>query len=83
MNRTVRHREEVLAPPTGPVDVLARRIPVGTKALPRQLALNLPPPDAPPKPVGKRAIPKVRAKPMTSQSTTRKTPRPWKPKERK
>ncbi|OKO80964.1 hypothetical protein [Bradyrhizobium sp. AS23.2] len=88
MNQTVRHRQVLLAPPTGPVDVLGRRIPVGTKALPRKEVRALPPPDAPAQPTGNRAV-RTPARPQPAKTRPiSKTPapkptRPWKPKERK
>lgn len=91
MNQTVRHHEEVLAPPAGPVDVLARRIDVGTKAPPHN-GSALPPPVEMPmvqiEATGKRARSKAprtaRAEPQpTPEIRLRKPPREWKPKERK
>jgi hypothetical protein len=61
MNQTVRYRKQPLKPQDGPIDVLARRIAVGTKAAPLDPARALPPPetpvekDEPPASKGKRA----------------------------
>jgi putative transposase len=92
MNQTVRHREEILAPPAGPVDILGRRVNAGTKARlhsgPAQLAPPVEEPMAQVEVTGKRARSKVpraaRAEPQpTPEIRTRKPPREWKPKERK
>jgi hypothetical protein len=74
--------------PSGPVDMFAGGIAVGTKAPRRDAAPALPPSAAepPPAPAGKRAKPKApRAKTpkSTTETSARKPPRQWKPKERK
>ncbi|KQW23201.1 hypothetical protein ASC80_07885 [Afipia sp. Root123D2] len=91
MNQTVRHREEVLSPPTGPIDILGGRVFVGTKAPPNGPAQLLPPPEEPMAQIEattERVRSKVpRAVPANRQPAPeirlRKPPREWKPKERK
>jgi hypothetical protein len=84
--QTVKYRAEVLKPPAGPLDILAGRIPVGTKAPPRDQDRAAPTPvQTPGEPVGettrgKRAgKPKKRAKagesalaPQSSKKPARK-----------
>jgi putative transposase len=92
MNQTVRHRQEAFAPQAAPVDVLARRIAVSTKALSNAGAAGqrlpvhepLAASEATDRPT-KAKVP--RAKPAKPQPVvdvrTRKSARQWKPKERK
>ena len=97
INVTVRHHKAPLKPQDKPIDVLARRISVGTKAPPPDTA-RVPQPPEPPEmpempemPVDSGAAAKPakvkRPKPatpgFTTETPTRKPPRPWKPKERK
>ena len=75
------------ARPAGPVDMFAGRIRVGTKAPARNPARTQPPAAVPPPtPEGKRSKPKpprAKAPKSTPETSARKPPRQWKPKERK
>lgn len=88
MNETVRYHKAPLKPQDKPIDVLARRIPAGTKAAPPDNARVPQRPDAPvngvvatkhvkPKP------PRAKAPKLATPISARKPARQWKPKERK
>ena len=91
INVTVRHHKAPLKPQDKPIDVLARRIPVGTKASPPDTDRVPQPLEVSEMPVNSGAAAKPAkakqpkpAKPLaTTETSARKPPRPWKPKERK
>lgn len=88
MTETVRYRKTSLKPQDKPIDVLARRIPVGTKAPPPDGVRVPPRPDAPVKggAATKRAKAKGRKPAKLRSVADRRPPKPvraWKPKVRK
>ncbi len=83
MNKTVRYREEPLKPQDAPIDVLARRIPVGTKAPPRDPVRELPSTSQPDVPAEKRTAAKPAGKPKSRTRAEKPQPQPPKKPTRK
>jgi putative transposase len=76
MNQTVRHAEETLKPQGAPIDVLARRIAVGTKAPPPASVRELPPASRPEMPAAEETATKPARKPKSRNRSEKPQPQP-------
>ncbi|MBM7482338.1 putative transposase [Bradyrhizobium sp. USDA 3686] len=83
MNQTVRYAEETHKPQGAPIDVLARRIAVGTKAPPRDHVRELPPASQPEIPAAEKTAAKPVGKPKSRTRSEKPQPEPPKKPTRK